>query len=101
MAVFDAQIGGLAFPETLWLAIWPLAVQLPILALVLARKPLPSPSSEAARPAGQRWPWGYLLVTALGVSLAPLALIFVQSLTGWASLTTNFVLTHEIGASVI
>ncbi len=101
MAVFDAQIGGLALPETLRLAMGPLTIQLVVLAGVITRsgnRAEPSAESPVSR---SRWPWGYLVITTTGVSLAPLGLILFQSTTGWATLATNFVLTREIGASVI
>jgi hypothetical protein len=100
VAIFDAQIGGLALSETLRLAAAPLCVALGVVAgvaLQSRRLPWSTPDSGPTR---ARWPWWYLGATTLLVSLAPLALVFGQSIAGFPTLFTNFVLGPEIATSL-
>jgi len=138
MAVFDAQIGGLALGETLRLAAWPFGVQLAVLAAVVfgsrrGRDPAPPaswaasegrddrPQSSSRAPRGKigpplpaRWgryalprtvirivPWLYLGASAMLVTVAPLAIVAGQAAAGVPRLLENFVLGHELGASVL
>ena len=117
VAIFDAQIGGLALGETLRLAAGPLAVQLAALALGARASgrwgktgilPVP-PGAAGGMPTGRTgWkpvflriaPGVYLGAAAFFVAVLPLALIAVQAVAGWRTLAGHFVLTREIGASV-
>jgi hypothetical protein len=100
VAIFDAQIGGLALSETLRLAAAPLIVALGVVAGVAWQSKGLSWSRPENAQSRVRWPWWYLGATALLVSLAPLVLIFGQAVAGFPSLLTNFVLGPEIGTSL-
>ncbi|MEP6667657.1 MAG: hypothetical protein ABJF10_00805 [Chthoniobacter sp.] len=100
MAVFDAQVGGSALGATLRLAAWPLAVQLGVLAAIaLAKRDLPSATHETASRGGAG-PWCYLAIAASAVCIVPLVIVAGQAVAGIPSLTENFVLGGELGASV-
>ncbi len=104
VAIFDAQIGGLALPATLRLAATPLVVQLTVLALLAraARGSRGHPGAPFARPASAgRGPWIYLATVAALLSALPLAIISTQAVAGFRVLAQNFVLGPEIGASVL
>jgi len=104
VAIFDAQIGGLALTETLRLAATPLFVQIALLAFLAraARGSRGQPGTPFARPSSaRRGPWIYLASAAALLSALPLAIISAQAVTGFRMLAENFVLGPEIGASVL
>lgn len=100
IAIFDAQIGGLALAETLRLAAWPCGVALAMVAWLTLRSRQLVFARAAGRTAAERWPWWYLAPSALGVTFIPLAIVAGQAITGLRSLVENFVLGPEIGASL-
>lgn len=101
IAVFDAQIGGLALSHTLRLITGPLAVAAVVIAWsTLRARNLPF-TMVATRSHGERWPWAYLGASAFLVTIVPLALVSGQALSGISSLAQNFVLGPEIGASLV
>jgi len=100
VAIFDAQIGGLALSETMRLAAWPLGVELAVLAWIASRGTGLPVARFDDRNRGDRWPWFYLGVSAAFVSLTPLAVVTTQALAGLPTLAKNFVLGPEIGASM-
>ncbi len=103
IAIFDAQIGGLALWETLRLAVLPLGVALAVVGWMTRRGRRLAFGSvvTAARSSKERWPWWYLLASAAVVSVAPLAIVLVQAISGLRSLVENFVLGPEIGVSLV
>jgi ABC-type Fe3+ transport system permease subunit len=116
MAVFDAQIGGLALTETLRLAAFPFCLQLFVLgALVFTRKdwagnqsgsgfqPLfeKNKQSDPARSFLRPIPWLYLAISSAVVALIPLVIVVVQAIPGVPRLFENFVLGRELGASLL
>ena len=101
VAIFDAQIGGLALSETLRLAATPLCVALGVVAGVAQQSRGLSWIAPDSGPSRACWPWWYLGAAASFVSLAPLALVLGQSIAGFPTLFQNFVLGPEIGTSLI
>jgi hypothetical protein len=101
VAIFDAQIGGLPLPDTLHLAAGPWIVEGLVLALV-ARQVRHFASALRATPSlNRRTPWLYLVISAALLSLLPLAIVTAQAFAGFRALSENFVLGHEIAASVL
>src|SRR5207244_2629986 len=100
IAIFDAQIGGLALSETLRLAALPLSVALGVVAWITLRGRRLPIAPATGRTSKDRWPWWYLIVSASSVSLTPLGIVLVQAVAGLHSLVENFVLGPEIGASL-
>jgi hypothetical protein len=117
MAVFDAQIGGFALPETLRLAAFPFVIQLVVLAaLVLSRRDSVTGRAGGgfkvnlekqagvlaiATPPAPFLPWLYLAISAGFVTLVPLGIVIVQAVPGVPRLFENFVLGRELGASLL
>ncbi len=101
VAIFDAQIGGLALGETLRLAAWPLFVELAVLGLV-ARNLRGCQAALTDAPQNRaRAPWLYLGMSATLVCLLPLGVVCGQAIKGFAVIGKSFVLGSEIGASVL
>ncbi len=101
VAIFDAQAGGLALGETLRLALLPLGIEIAALSLALRVGrgfPVPAPSPKAAPRIG---PVIFLIASAAVVCAVPLAIVAWQAAQGVHVLTENFVLTGELGASVL
>lgn len=109
VALFDAQIGGLALLETLKLAIWPLFVEITILtAIAFATGPgrdASPPASSGERPRrgilAAALPWIYLAASTAFVAAVPFAIIAAQAIAGVPVLLENFVLTRELCVSVL
>jgi hypothetical protein len=100
IAIFDAQIGGLALADTLRLAALPCGIALGVVAWMTLRSRQLVFAAATGRPVKDRWPWWYLGLSAFGVTCIPLAIVLVQAITGLRSLVENFVLGPEIGASL-
>jgi len=100
VAIFDAQIGGLALGETLRLAAIPLAVQIALLALgAWNRHDFAAVALREERSAS-RAAWTYLIASSLLICAVPLGIVSAQAVSGWRTLSAHFILTREIGASV-
>jgi hypothetical protein len=101
IAIFDAQVGGLALPNTLRLARLPLCIALAVIAWVTLRgRKLPFAPATAVR-SESRWPWPFLAISATCVTLVPLLVVLTQAAKGVRSLVENFVLGPEIGVSLL
>jgi hypothetical protein len=101
VAIFDAQVGGLALSETLRLAAWPLIIAFSVIAWVMSRgRKLPLAPVTATR-SELRWPWPFLAGSATCVTLVPLLIVFAQALFGVRSLVEHFVLGREIVVSLL
>jgi hypothetical protein len=101
IAIFDAQVGGLALPRTLRLAALPFGVALAVIAWVTTRgRKLPLSPAIATR-SESRWPWPFLVASATCVTFIPLLIVFGQAIAGVRSLVDNFVLGPEIGVSLL
>ncbi len=103
VALFDAQAGGLALPETLRLAALPLTVELCVLALIARGLSRTAERRAPARPepVASAAPWLYLAVSAALVCFLPLIIIAAQAAPGLPALAESFVLGHELGASAL
>ncbi len=114
VALFDAQTGGLALPETLRLAAWPLAVELVLLAFIFrfavrvhrtslgGRAPShPAREANAAAAPAAIVPWFYLACSAALACFLPLTIVTIQAAAGFRVLAENFVLGSELGASAL
>ncbi len=103
VALFDAQAGGLALPETLRLAALPLTVELCVLALIARCLPRTTERRAPARPepVASAAPWLYLAVSATLVCFLPLIIVASQAAPGLPSLAESFVLGRELGASAL
>ena len=108
VAVFDAQAGGLSHLESLRLARVPVAIELLVLTVTIAlvAKDRLLPVSPTHNPTGiLRWKTGfavvYLTIAMCAVTIAPVAIVFRNALSGIASLFQNFALGGEIAASLL
>lgn len=109
VALFDAQVGGLALAETFRLVASPLGVELALLAAIF-RWTLGVPQgsggdrtpadSERASSMARLW-WIYLAASAALVSLLPLTIVATQAAPGLRTLAASFALRNEFGASLL
>lgn len=106
VALFDAQIGGLALGASLRLALPALACQAALVFLVLGI--LAATPHRARNPRGRRSApsrpvralvWGHLAVALVGVTLLPAAVVLRGAVEGLRLLGEALTLLREIGAS--
>ncbi len=103
VALFDAQVGGLALGASLRLAALPLAVEFTILALLFLSRGTPvarSSSGKPPRPSARRALLVYLAIAALLACGWPLGRVLAGAATGFRSVAENFVLLENLGASL-
>lgn len=105
VALFDAQTGGLALPQTLWLSAFPSVCQISVLAILLSlsARATPSPGTPnvvSSRPIVRAVAWIYLLTAAALLALFPLGIVLRQAFTGWRAIGENLVLGRDIAAGV-
>ncbi|MCE9611030.1 MAG: hypothetical protein K8R23_12620 [Chthoniobacter sp.] len=103
VALFDAQVGGMALSASLRLAALPLGLGLAVLALVI-RLPAVAVTPPGRSPAPGRAVRGPLLVYLGGAALLgcgwPLLRVAGQASAGLRAVAENFVLAQELAASV-
>jgi ABC-type Fe3+ transport system permease subunit len=106
VSIFDAQTGGMALGETLRLAAAPFAVQAAVLVLgsIVGRaaiRSLAEISADRGRRRANRLCGPFAVCAALVGCIVPLAIVAWQAFAGIATVVENFVLTREVGASVL
>ncbi len=110
VAIFDAQAGGFALGDTLRLAVWPVVVEIGVLALVAwalrpAAKLAPRVGGTPISTTGTHalpgvFARAYVAGAAAFVCFVPMAIVAGQATTGFRAIAGNFVLGREIGASL-
>lgn len=103
VALFDAQVGGLALGDSLRLAALPLGIELAVLAFILR-----APVLSEARAGGGKAPGriahsallAYLGGAALLACVWPLACVTAQAAAGFRAVAENFVLANDLAASL-
>lgn len=103
VALFDAQVGGLALGESLRLAALPLGIELAVLVLIL-RAPVLSAAQAVGGKAPVRFVHSALLAYLGGAALLacvwPLACVTAQAAAGFRAVAENFVLAKDLAASL-
>ncbi len=105
VALFDAQAGGLALQQTLWLSAFPTLCQfavLLVLLLVARRAPLGDGSGNPRHfPRSiEAGAWLYLVGAAALLAFFPVGKIATQAMTGWSAISGNLVLGRDILAGM-
>ena len=103
VALFDAQVGGLALGEALRLAALPLTIELAVLGLILrtpAFSTTPTRPGKAPGPIARATLPAYLGSAALLVCGWPLGQVTIQAVAGFRTVAENFVLANDLAASL-
>jgi len=103
VALFDAQVGGLALGESLRLAAFPLGIEIAVLAVMLRAPALPRAPTGGGKALG-RFARPALLAYLGGAALLacgwPLLFVTAQAVTGFRAVAENFVLSRDLAVSL-